>query len=144
MSQTASDDDTLPVELFEEFCRAAATRLDIPTFCRCRKCRRNGFCSGKFLPCGVPLRIAGCRGLETWLPLCIVGADDLWMERFVWEWRFRYYDYIGPPTLRLPEARLRVRPLYRDWPSTEDGTLGWDRRKKALRRMSDRPEDERP
>jgi hypothetical protein len=67
---------------FERISRVTATDMDIHTFCRIRKCRRDGCCTGPMRKRIVPGRTAGGSTFATLLPACIAATDDAWLVAF--------------------------------------------------------------
>lgn len=100
--------------LFEALCRAAATRMDIPSFCRVRRCGREEECVGKLKPREIPPCFRGPVDVDALLPSCIAGAGDAWFCAFVVEWILCREDYFG--RVRPPEAVRSLLALDEQWP----------------------------
>ncbi|MBW9062114.1 hypothetical protein JNB71_02175 [Rhizobium herbae] len=67
---------------FERISRVTATDMDIHTFCRIRKCRRDGCCTGPMRKRIVPASIARGPTFATLLPACMAAADNAWLVAF--------------------------------------------------------------
>ncbi|WP_428429488.1 hypothetical protein [Pararhizobium sp.] len=80
------EDLPLRPELFEALYRAAAKRMDIPSFCRVRHCGRQEECAGKLKLREIPSVFRGLVDVDALLPMCIAGADDVWFCEFDLHW----------------------------------------------------------
>ena len=100
--------------LFEALCRAAAGRMDIPSFCRHRRCGREEECVGKLKPREIPPFFRGLTDVDALLPMCIAGADDGWFHEFVLQWILCREDYFG--RVRPPETVRSLLALDEQWP----------------------------
>jgi hypothetical protein len=67
---------------FERINRVTATDMDIHTFCRIRKCRRDGSCTGPMRKRIVSVRTAIGPSFAALLPACIAATDDAWLVAF--------------------------------------------------------------
>ena len=108
------EDLPLRPELFEALCRAAVERMDIPSFCRVRRCGRQEECTGKLKLREIPSCFRGFTDVDALLPACIAGADDSWFRAFVLEWILCREDYFG--RVRPPEAVHSLLALDEQWP----------------------------
>ncbi len=108
------EDLPLRPELFEMLCRAAATRMDIPSFCRVRRCGRQGECAGTLKPREIPRCFRGLADVDALLPMCIARADDVWFREFVLQWILCREDYFG--RVRPPQAVRSLLALDEQWP----------------------------
>ena len=83
MDETTPD-NTAPLTQaeFERISRVTATDMDIHTFCRIRKCRRDGCCTGPIRKRIVPKSIAGRATFAALLPACIAATDNAWFVAF--------------------------------------------------------------
>lgn len=83
MDETTPD-NTVPLTQaeFERISRVTATDMDIHTFCRIRKCRRDGCCTGPMRKRIVPKSIAGRAAFAALLPACIAATDNAWFLAF--------------------------------------------------------------
>lgn len=104
----------LAPDLFEILCRAAAERMQIPSFCRVRRCGRQQECSGDLKPRDIPSAFRGPANVEARLPICIAHADDVWFREFVLHWILCREDYFG--RVRPPEAVRSLLALDEQWP----------------------------
>lgn len=80
----STPDNTEPLTQaeFERISRIAATDMDIHTFCRIRKCRRDGSCTGPMRKRIVPVRTASGSTFAALLPACIAATDNAWLVAF--------------------------------------------------------------
>lgn len=101
-------------DLFEALCRAAASRMDIPSFCRVRRCGREEHCVGKLKPREIPPFFRGLTDVDALLPTCIAHADNTWFHEFVIHWILCREDYFG--RVRPPEAVRSLLALDEQWP----------------------------
>ncbi|WEZ82987.1 hypothetical protein P6U16_18940 [Rhizobium sp. 32-5/1] len=102
-------------ELFEVLCRAATTRMEVPSFCRLRRCRRGAFCEGKLeLRTVVPPWFRGLKDVDVLLPFCMARADDAWFGQFVQQWIPCHEDYFC--LVRPPRAARSLLSLDEHWP----------------------------
>jgi hypothetical protein len=108
--------EKLPLDpaLFEALCRGTATRMDGPSFCRLRRCRRGEFCAGKLEPRAVPPWFRGLKDVDVLLPFCMARADDAWFGQFVLQWILCHEDYFG--LVRPPQAARSLLSLDEHWP----------------------------
>ncbi len=114
MPVRASEKSPLEPALFEALCRAAATRMEVPSFCRLRRCRRGAFCDGKLEPRAIPRCFHRSRDVHVLLPACMARADDLWFGEFLLEWILCHEDYFD--LIRPPEAVRSLLSLDEHWP----------------------------
>lgn len=83
MDETRPDNtEPLTQAEFERISRVTATDMDIHTFCRIRKCRRDGCCTGPMRKRIVPESIARGPTFATLLPACIAATDNAWFVAF--------------------------------------------------------------
>jgi hypothetical protein len=108
------EDLPLHPELFEALCRATVERMNIPSFCRLRRCGREEECTGKLKSREIPPCFRGLADVDALLPACIAGADDAWFCAFVIEWILCREDYFG--RVRPPEAVRSLLALDEQWP----------------------------
>ena len=101
-------------ELFEALCRAAAERMDIPSFCRIRRCGREEECTGQLKPREIPSCFRGLADVDALLPACIAGANNAWFREFVIQWILCREDYFA--RVRPPEAVRSLLALDEQWP----------------------------
>ncbi|WP_193600522.1 hypothetical protein [Pararhizobium antarcticum] len=104
--------------LFEALCRGAATRLDVPSFCHLRRCRRGHFCEGKCEPRPIPPMFRGPKDVSALLPTCIACSDDDWFGEFLLEWILCHAEYFG--VVRPPRAVRSLLFLDEHWPVFDD------------------------
>lgn len=107
--------DIIPPVLFEALARAALTRMQVPSFCRVRRCGRQHFCEGPMAVCEVPDELSGGKDFDVLLPICIARADEYWFAEFLIDWIVCHEDYYGR-TVRPPEVLKSLLPLNRHWP----------------------------
>lgn len=67
---------------FERISRVTATDMDIHTFCRIRKCRRDGSCTGPIRKRIVPEGTPNGSTFAALLPACIAATDNAWLLAF--------------------------------------------------------------
>lgn len=109
----------MPFELFVGLSRAAASRMEVPRFCRLRRCARKGFCEGRLKCREIPSELSGEPGFSAWLPLCIAGADDDWLYAFITYWYVCRDEYFDRP-IYPPQAAPEEPPLCEEWPAADD------------------------
>lgn len=105
-------------ELFVVLSREAAASLEMPSFCRLRRCARAGHCIGKLKRREVPSQLQTGKTFPVWLPLCIASTDDDWLEAFVIYWAFFRDMYFDRP-IRPPEAAASLPSRDEEWPHAD-------------------------
>ena len=85
----------MPFQQFVALSRIAVNKIQISPFCRLRRCARKGRCAGKLMRRKIPRDLGGSDDLTVWLPLCIAGADDQWLEGFIDYWDACRDEYFG-------------------------------------------------
>lgn len=105
----------LPLAHFEALSRLAVSRMEVPQFCRLRRCSRKDYCDGELKRRDVPSAFCGEPGFATFLPLCIANADDDWLRAFITYWSICYDEHFVRP-IHPPGAEPRKPPLPEDWP----------------------------
>ena len=66
----------------------------------------------------IPRDLGGSDDHTVWLPLCIAGADDQWLEGFIDYWDACRDEYFKRP-IRPPEAEPEIPPLCEEWPHAD-------------------------
>ncbi len=108
----------MPFELFVGLSRAAASRMEIHRFCRVRRCARAEFCEGRLKHREIPSELSGEPGFTVWLPACIAGADEDWLDAFITYWYVCRDDYFDRP-IYPPQAAPEEPPLCEEWPAAD-------------------------
>ncbi|CAN7421471.1 hypothetical protein [Pararhizobium sp. LjRoot238] len=108
----------MPFLQFVVLSRIAVNKMEISPFCGLRRCARKGRCAGKLMRRKIPRVLSNSDDLTVWLPLCIAGADDQWLEGFTAYWEACRNEYFERP-IRPPEAEPEILPLCEEWPHAD-------------------------
>lgn len=112
------DNNPMPFGPFVVLSRRAAEAMEIPHFCRLRRCARYGMCRGKLKRRAIPVSLCQAPDFAAWLPLCMAGADDGWLELFITYWHVCWDDHFSMP-IDPPRAAPERRPLHVQWPHAD-------------------------
>ena len=112
------DDNPMPFEPFVLLSRRAVVTMKVHQFCRLRRCARDGMCRGKLKRRVIPPAFCQAPDFVAWLPLCLAGADDGWLELFIIYWHACWDDHFSIP-IDPPRAAPERRPLHIQWPHAD-------------------------
>ncbi|WP_438752872.1 hypothetical protein [Pararhizobium sp. O133] len=109
-----SPEPPMRFDYFVILSRDAAACLEMPSFCRLRRCARAGYCIGKLKRREVPSELHPGKTFPVWLPLCIANTDDDWLQAFIIYWRSSRDIFFDRP-IRPPEAKAFLPSRDEEW-----------------------------
>ncbi|KQT96946.1 hypothetical protein ASG68_08280 [Rhizobium sp. Leaf453] len=118
VARSPSPKPPMPFDVFVALSRKAAAGLEMPSFCRLRRCARAGHCIGKLKQREIPSELRTGKTFSVWLPLCIASTDDDWLGAFIIYWGC-YRDMYFDRPIRPPEAEASLPARDEEWPHAD-------------------------